>query len=171
MRHLIAAAGALIALAMPVTSNAMAEAEGAAPTQAEASLFSTISSLDAAAFDAFNNCSSPEQLQKHASYFDSDVEFYHDNGGVTWNRRDMLANTEKYVCGNYRRELLADTLKVYPIKDFGAIATGAHRFCQIKTGSCEGMADFAIVWRKLDNKWQITRVLSFGHRPIEASKP
>jgi hypothetical protein len=171
MKMLIAAAGTLMALAMPVTSHAMAEAEGNAPTQAEASLFNTISELDTAVFDAFNNCTSPEQLQKHASYFDSDVEFYHDNAGVTWNRRDMIANVEKNVCGNYRRELIAGTLKVYPIRDFGAIATGAHRFCQIKTGSCEGMADFAIVWRNADNKWQITRVLSFGHRPIEASKP
>jgi hypothetical protein len=168
---LIAAAGTLMALAMPVRPFAMAEAEETAPPQAEASLFNTISSLDTAVFDAFNNCSSPEQLQKHADYFDSDVEFYHDNGGVTWNRRDMLANVEKNVCGNYRRELIADTLKVHPIKDFGAIATGEHRFCQIKTGSCEGMADFVIVWRNVDNKWQITRVLSFGHRPIEASKP
>lgn len=40
----------------------------------------------------------------------------------------------------------------------------------VETGSCEGMADFVIVWRNLDNKWQITRVLSFGHRPIEAPK-
>lgn len=171
MKNFIAAASALIVLALPAVSSAIAEVEGTAQPQADAALFSTISALDTAAFDAFNNCSSPEQLQKHASYFDSDVEFYHDNGGVTWNRRDMIANTEKYACGNYRRELIADTLKVYPIKNFGAIATGAHRFCQISTGKCEGMADFAIVWRNLDNKWQITRVLSFGHRPIEKLKP
>jgi hypothetical protein len=81
--------------------------------QATEALFDTVSALDAAVFDSFNNCNSPEQLQRHASYFAPDVEFYHDTGGVTWTRQEMLANTEKYVCG----------------------------------------------------KWQITRVLSFGHRP------
>lgn len=165
MRIFVAAAVVLMAFAMPMVSFA-AEAEGTAPSQTKESLFSTIAALDHAVFEAFNNCSSPEQLQKHASYFDKDVEFYHDNGGVTWNRQEMLANTQKYVCGNYRRELVADTLKVYPIKNFGAIAQGVHRFCQIKTGTCEGLADFVIVWRNVDNKWEITRVLSFGHRPL-----
>ena len=125
----------------------------------------TIAALDTAVFDSFNHCSAPGQLQRHAGYFAPDVEFYHDTGGVTWNRDDMIANTEKYVCGNYRRELVPGTLKVYPIKDFGAIEQGVHRFCQIKSGECEGMADFVIIWRNQGGKWQITRVLSYGHRP------
>lgn len=170
-KKLVVATVAVIALAMSVTSSAIAEVEDATSHPSDTSLFNTISSLDRAVFDAFNSCSSREQLQKHASYFDSDVEFYHDNGGVTWNRRDMLANTEKYVCGKFRRELIADTLRVYPIKDFGAISMGSHRFCQIQSGDCEGLADFVIVWRSAGDKWQITRVLSFGHRPNEASKP
>jgi len=127
-------------------------------------LFNTISALDAAAFDAFNNCSTPGQLEKHASYFAPDVEFYHDTGGVTWSRKEMLANTEKYVCGNFRREIIPGTLKVSPIKNFGAIETGLHRFCQFASGKCEGLADFAIVWSNQSGNWVITRVLSYGHR-------
>ena len=127
-------------------------------------LFETISALDTAVFDAFNRCSSPEQLQKHASYFAPDVEFYHDTGGVTWSRQDMLANTEKNACGHFRRELVPDTLQVFPIKDFGAIAQGSHRFCQFASDQCEGIADFVIVWRNQSGHWQITRVLSYGHR-------
>lgn len=123
-----------------------------------------ISQLDSEAFDAFNHCSDPAQLQKHAGYFDADVEFYHDTGGVTWTRDEMLANTVKYVCGKFTRELVPGTLKVFPIKDFGAIAQGVHRFCQTASGKCEGMADFAIVWRNKGGKWEITRVLSYGHR-------
>ena len=128
-------------------------------------LFNTISALDTGAFEAFNTCASPGQLQKHADYFSIDVEFYHDTGGVTWNRQEMLANTEKYVCGNFRRELVPGSLRVYPIKDFGAIAQGTHRFCQFKSGTCDGAADFLIVWRNQAGTWQITRVLSYGHRP------
>lgn len=130
-------------------------------------LFETISALDAAAFDAFNNCSSPGQLQRHAGYFAPDVEFYHDTGGVTWSRQEMLVNTAKNVCGKFRRQLVPGTLKVYPINNFGAIAQGSHRFCQFASGKCEGIADFAVVWRNQKGVWQITRVLSYGHRPAE----
>jgi hypothetical protein len=129
-------------------------------------LFDTVSALDTEVFKAFNTCAIPGQLQKHADYFSADVEFYHDTGGVTWNRKEMLANTEKYVCGNFRRELLPGSLRVYPIKDFGAIAQGAHKFCQFKSGSCEGAAEFLIIWRNEGGKWSITRVLSYGHRQI-----
>jgi hypothetical protein len=128
-------------------------------------LFETISALDAEVFGAFNTCAAPGQLQKHASYFSADVEFYHDTGGVTWNRKEMLANTEKYVCGNFRRELVPGSLRVYPINGFGAIAQGVHKFCQFKSGVCEGAAEFVIVWRNEAGTWSITRVLSYGHRP------
>src|SRR4249920_2845633 len=113
-------------------------------------LFDTISPLDTAVFDAFNHCDAPGQLDKHASYFDENVEFYHDNGGVTWTRDAMIANTGKYVCGHFHRQLVAGSMKVYPIKDFGAIETGVHEFCQIGADKCEGMADFTIVWRLKD---------------------
>lgn len=131
-------------------------------------LFTTISALDSAVFGALNNCITPWQLQKHASFFAPDVELYHDTGGVTWNRQDMIANTEKYVCGHFRRELVPGSLRVFRIKDFGAIAQGTHRFCQFKAGTCDGLADFAIIWHLQDGEWRITRVLGYGRRSSEA---
>jgi hypothetical protein len=130
------------------------------------SLEQTILRLDAAVFDAFNRCSDPTQLQKHAGYFSENVEFYHDTGGVTWNRADMIANTQKYACGRFTRELIPASVSVYPIKGFGAIEHGAHRFCQDR-GTCEGIADFMMVWRQTPTGWEITRVLSYGHRAVE----
>ena len=149
--------------ALSACASAVAENKAEAVVTSDA-LFETISALDAAAFDAFNRCDSSEQLQKHASYFAPDVEFYHDNGGVTWTRDAMLANTQKYVCGKFRRELIPGSLKVSPVKDFGAIAQGTHRFCQFATGNCDGLADFVIVWRDQGGSWNMTRVLSYGHR-------
>ncbi|HWU71682.1 MAG TPA: nuclear transport factor 2 family protein [Pseudoxanthomonas sp.] len=128
----------------------------------DASLEATITALDGAVFDAFNHCSDPTQLRRHAEFFAPDVEFYHDTGGVTWTREAMIANTAKYACGHYTRERVS--LQVSPIKDFGAIAQGVHRFCQTDTGRCDGEADFAMVWRLREGQWQITRVLSYGHR-------
>lgn len=147
----------------------LASATSLAPTaacaaQAQDQLTHEISALDTAVFDAFNHCSDPARLQEHAGYFATDVEFYHDTGGVTWTRDAMIANTGKYVCGHFTRELIAGSMKVYPIKDFGAISQGVHRFCQIASGQCEGLADFVIVWRKQEGAWRITRVLSYGHR-------
>nr|WP_255682236.1 nuclear transport factor 2 family protein [Luteimonas sp. BDR2-5] len=144
-------------------STASVATEPAAPS-ADDALTTTIAALDSAVFDAFNRCAAPDQLARHASYFDDDVEFYHDNGGVTWNRDDMLANTAKYACGNFRRELVPGTLRVFPVRDFGAIAQGTHRFCQFATGECDGLADFTMIWREQAGTWQITRVLSYGHR-------
>ncbi|MDX3774010.1 nuclear transport factor 2 family protein [Chromatiaceae bacterium AAb-1] len=151
----------LLAIFAAIAFSSVAEpATKTAPDQ----LSVTVAALDSALFDAFNRCSEPDQLAKHASYFVDDVEFYHDNGGVTWNRDDMLANTKKYVCGNFRRELMPDTLKVFPIKGFGAISQGTHRFCQFNTGECDGLAEFTMIWREQAGIWQITRVLSYGHR-------
>ena len=117
----------------------------------------------------FDCCADPAQLQKHAEHFATDVEFYHDTGGVTWTRDAMIANTAKYACGHYTRELVAGSLQVSPVKDFGAIEHGVHRFCQVGTDRCEGEADFTIVWRLRDGQWTITRVLSYGHRPSPAT--
>ena len=147
--------------------SAMAFAVSAANPQ-PASLQDTIAALDSAVFDAFNRCADPAQLQKHAEHFATDVEFYHDTGGVTWTRDAMIANTAKYACGHYTRELVAGSLQVSPVKDFGAIEHGVHRFCQVDTGRCEGEADFTMVWRLRDGQWTITRVLSYGHRPSQA---
>lgn len=127
-------------------------------------LQATIAGLDAALFDAFNRCADPAQLAVHAGYFDPAVEFYHDAGGVTWNREDMLANTRRYACGRYTRQRVPGSLRVYPVKDFGAIAQGEHRFCQTDSDRCDGLADFTMLWRLRDGRWHVTRVLSYGHR-------
>lgn len=135
----------------------------------DTTLQDTITALDKAMFDSFNRCADPAQLQAHADQFAPDVEFYHDTGGVTWTREAMIANTAKYACGHYTRALVAGSLRVYPVKEFGAISQGVHRFCQVDTGKCDGEADFTMVWRQHDGHWQVTRVLSYGHRPNPAA--
>lgn len=142
-----------------------ASAASAAPVEPPqaASLETTIAALDDAVFAAFNRCADPAQLQAHARYFAPDVEFYHDTGGVSGTREAMIANTARYACGHYTRERVS--LRVSPVRGFGAIAQGVHRFCQVDGGRCEGEADFVMVWRLRDGQWQVTRVLSYGHRP------
>jgi len=78
------------------------------------------------------------------------VAFFHDTGGATFDRQTVLGNTRKYICGKVRRELIPATLRVYPIKNYGAIEEGEHRFCELATGRCEGIAKFVIVWANRD---------------------
>lgn len=120
--------------------------------------------LDTALFDSFNHCNNPVQLAKHASYFAEGVEFYHDNGGVTWDCNSMIANTKQYACGKYTRELVSGTFEVFTIKDFGVMTKGTHIFCQNGGNKCDGKADFVMLWHDLGDKLEITRVLSYGHR-------
>lgn len=155
-------------LATIIFSTILASTSVAATQLGEDSkLHKTVHDLDFQLFDSFNKCTDTSELEIHASFFAPDIEFYHDNGGVTWTRDAMLANTQKYACGNYTRELIESTFNVSPIKSYGAISTGVHRFCQIATKDCAGTADFVMVWRNANGKWEVTRSLSFGHRPTQ----
>jgi hypothetical protein len=63
-----------------------------------------------------------------------------------------------------RRDLVRGSIEVYPIKDYGAIEIGQHRFCHKENAKEEcGTFKFAMVWRKSDGLWRISRVLSYGH--------
>jgi len=157
MKRLAVVAGVGLLALLPPT-------HASPPERSPEELNRVVTALDSAVFDSFNRCSDPGELARHAGYFAEDVEFYHDSGGVTWNRDDMLARTRDNACGNYRRELVEGSFEVYPIKGFGAIAQGTHRFCETNSSSCDGLADFVMVWREQEGIWQLTRVLSYGHR-------
>lgn len=123
-------------------------------------LTAEIKALDAKVFEAYNRC----DLPTFSDYFDPMVAFYHDTGGATFERDVMVDGVRQYICGKVKRELIATTFHVYPIKDYGAIEEGEHRFCDLATGQCEGIAKFVMVWAKQDGAWRITSVLSYGHR-------
>lgn len=131
----------------------------------EESLVQEMRKMDSKVFESFNQCADETQLKIHESYFSSNVEFYHDNGGVTWDRESMINNTKNFVCGKYTRALIEETFQAYLIKDFGAITEGVHKFCHLDTGTCDGKAKFLMLWQNTNGIWQVTRVLSYGHLP------
>jgi len=156
----IASAAEPNAPAAPAASPAAATAVTSA---ADKALHDTIAGLDTQVFDAFNRCTDPKQLKRYSDYFSSDVEFYHDIGGVSWTRESMIAQTRAGACGKIRRELIPGTVKVRAIKNYGALETGQHRFCQVKTGQCDGISDFLLIWRQQADHWEVGRVISYGH--------
>jgi hypothetical protein len=142
-------------------------AEGAAAVAIDP-LYVKMLALDTELFDSFNACSDPAQLARHAAFFDPDVEFYHDLGGVTLGVDALIANTRENVCGKFRRQLDVASFRVYPIRGFGAITMGTHRFCS-KPTRCEGIGEFTTVWREREGAWQITRGLSYAHRALDTA--
>ncbi len=150
----------LAALFALTVAGARAQARPDAPED----LARTLAAQDAALFDAYNRC----DLDKFAAFFDENVEFYHDKGGVTHGRAAVVENTKKYICGKVRRELVAGSLEAHPIAGFGAVEMGSHRFYELgaKPGSGPtGVAKFVLLWRHKDGAWQVTRVISYDHAP------
>jgi hypothetical protein len=127
-------------------------------------LFRTVASLDGAVFDAFNRC----DLERFGTYFVDDLEFYHDQGGVTLGRQKLTEDVKNNICGKVRRELVAGTLQVYPMHGYGAIEMGVHRFHHPKAEDTEpvGEAKFVHLWQLKDGAWKITRVLSYDHHTV-----
>lgn len=142
---------------------ALADTPSAIPSGDE--LTRTIASLDSKVFDAYNHC----DLKTFGEYFSNDVEFYHDKGGLMTSRDAVVDATRRNICHKVRRELVGG-IEVYPIKDYGAIEIGMHKFCQIDTGRCEGMGKFFHIWRYQHGQWQMTRVVSYDHHPIPPAK-
>jgi len=87
--------------------------------------------MDSIVFDAANK----GEIDKMKALFTEDLEFYHDAGGLDGYAKTM-ENFQR-VATNYgytRRVLLKESVEVYPIKDYGAIQTGLHKFCRLENG-------------------------------------
>ena len=124
-------------------------------------LFEAIAHMDSAMFDAFNAHNTDALM----SLFTDDLEFYHDKGGLT-NYQQTAESFRKLFSGtpDIKRDLVEGTLEVYPVKDYGAIEIGTHRFCHKENGKDDcGSFKFVMVWRRVDDTWKVSRVVSYGH--------
>ena len=123
-----------------------------------------ISAQDKALFAAFNR----RDIDALREFFAPDLEFYQDNQRVTNLQENMETFRDNFSqSGHLRRELVAGTLEVYPLKDFGAMELGVHRFYWTDQGGPERLsatAKFVHIWRKQDGSWKITRVISYDHK-------
>ena len=125
-------------------------------------LYKTIAGLDTALFDAYNNC----HLEKLGSMVSEDLEFYHDQTGLAVGRRPFVDAIKANICGKVHRELVAGSLEVYPLKGYGAVEMGVHRFTHPNDPTAHGEAKFVTLWQLKDGMWTVTRVISFDHHSI-----
>ena len=122
-------------------------------------LFKTIQSLDTKLFDAYNHC----DLTTLGAMVSEDLEFYHDQTGLSVGKAPFVAAIQQNICGKVQRELLPDTLEVYPLKGYGAVEIGIHRFHHPQNPENIGDAKFIMLWQNKDGVWKVTRVISYDH--------
>ncbi len=146
-------------LALVFFNTATAQEKKVAPTSA--ALYKEIEQMDEIMFEAFNK----KDFEKFKSLFTEDLEWFQDNGGllshetVFTNFSNMFKNENKLT-----RKLVKGTLEVHPIKDYGAIEIGVHEFRHTENGKEEiGTFKFLMIWKKKDNQWKISRVISYDH--------
>jgi ketosteroid isomerase-like protein len=123
-------------------------------------LYDTIVKLDSEFFGAYNTCD--KNLDKYGEFYSENIEFYHDQSGLTTSKKEIIEGTKNNICGKVTRELVKGSIEVYPIKDYGAIEVGFHKFHnnQKKKGTLSNAGRFVIVWQNTNNEWRITRVIS-----------
>lgn len=134
---------------------AQAQAETTDPLEQE------ILAMDQRLFTAFNQC----DVEGMGQILDPSLEFYHDKGGLTdyqYTLDALRGNCERQL--GLKRELIADSNQVYPIKDFGAIQQGRHTFCHIENGKNDcGTFQFMNIWQNTDTGWKVVRIVSYDH--------
>ena len=142
-----------------------------APTLAHAqepathdALVRTVAGLDTALFDAFNAC----DLKALGSLVAEDLEFFHDNDGLSVGRQAFLDSTRDNICGKMRRDLVPGSLEVYRLGDYGALEIGVHRFHHPGRDDREptGEAKFVIIWQRTGSTWKMTRTISYAHGAV-----
>jgi len=120
-------------------------------------LYNEIEAMDTKFFKAYNTC----DLQLQSEIYSEDIEFFHDKGGLMTSKEALIDGTEKNICGKVTRTLLSGSMEVYPIKDFGAVEIGYHKFYNSEEpDAISRPSKFIIFWKKTGVDWKITKVVS-----------
>ena len=152
---------ALLFVTLAATAATTPKAPAEAPKPADSQLTREIAAQDAAMFAAFN----AHDVAALMAFFTDDLEFYHDKGGLQ-SHAEVREGFGRLFTNNagIQRRLVAGTLEVYPVPEYGAIEVGRHQFCHVEHGHDDcGVFQFTMVWQKKDDRWRVTRVLSYGH--------
>ncbi len=162
MIHRVARRMLVLALFAPIGAIPLRAQSAAKPPVADATaaLRAEIVRADSAMFAAYN----ANDAERLGRYFAPDLEFFHDTGGLATWAQTMAGFKGVFAQNPGIRRTLVGEVEVYPIKDYGAIEIGAHRFCHVENGRDEcGTFRFTHVWRRSGSGWQVSRVVSYGH--------
>ena len=120
-------------------------------------LHETIASMDSIYFEAYNTCN----MEKQATLYAEDIEFFHDKGGLSTSKSEILEAIKKNICGKVKRTLIKGTIEVYPIHNYGAVEIGYHKFYNNQEPNAPSKpSKFIMVWKHENEVWKITKVIS-----------
>ena len=120
-------------------------------------LYKKIVQLDSAFFNAYNTC----DIAKQEAFYSDSIEFFHYKSGLETSKKKILADTRKYVCGKVTRELVKGSIEVSPLPGYGAVELGTHMFHNNQEkDDVPHPSKFVIIWRNINDKWMITKVIS-----------
>ena len=132
---------------------------GTLPAQLEkdSELYQTILKQDQVYFDAYNSC----DLDTQAALLSDDLEFYHDQGGLSLSKADIISSIKTNICGKVRRELIAESVEIHEIKGFGAVAIGLHKFYNSEEpDAISKPSRFITLWKNQGDSWKMHRIVS-----------
>jgi hypothetical protein len=132
-----------------------------ADIQSQEELTKAITTLDRELFDAYNSC----DIDKLGTLVTDDLEFYHDKTGLAVGKQVFLNAIKNNICGKVTRKLVEGSLEVYPLKGYGAVEIGVHRFYHpgVQDHGVVGEAKFVTLWQYKDGAWKVSRVISYDH--------
>lgn len=124
-------------------------------------LYKEIATMDSILFDAFNH----QNMDRFSSLFTTDLEWYQDNAGLlSYDVVFKTFDTNFHSENKLSRELVKGSLEVYPVKDYGAIETGIHKFSHVENGELiTGSFKFVMLWKRTADGLKISRVISYDH--------
>lgn len=133
-------------------------------------LTAAILRTDSLMFDAYNAC----DTARFRRFLASDLEFYHDQGGLMRGADSTVLALQRNLCSNadlrIYRQAVPGSLQVFPIQHYGAILSGQHYFYHITQNGArmtlEGIARFTHLFKQEGETFRATRILSYDHQPV-----
>ncbi len=120
-------------------------------------LHAQIVRMDSIFFDAYNHC----KMEVIEQLFSEDIEFFHDKGGLSTSKKDIVNAIRNNICDKVQRELIPGTIEVYPIANYGAVQMGWHQFHNNQEPDAKPHpSKFVTIWKKENDKWVMSRIIS-----------
>ena len=120
-------------------------------------LYQEILATDTAFFNAYNTC----DLETQAKYIADDIEFFHDKGGFTNDKKGLIESLKNNICNKVTRTLVPGSFEVHGIAGYGAVAMGYHTFFnKLEPDAPQKPGRFVTIFKKNDGVWQMTKVVS-----------
>ena len=141
-------------------------------SQKSGELYDEIARVDSLMFStAQKDC----DLEAYKNFLAEDFEYFHDKAGFTPSKeaemKDMAIFCGKEQRGRQplRREIIKNTLEVFPMDKFGALEFCDHLFyLQINDGTEKliGSGKMTVLWKKVNEEWKTSRIISYDHQPL-----